>query len=182
MTKVLTSSGVLFDLLNPTADDVRPLDIYRSLAHQCRFNGHTRRHWSVAQHSVFVADIVKLWGGTPTEQLQALLHDADEAYMGDVVTPVKQLMGGWPSLVRNINRAIGERFKVELATLPQIVTAADGEALDYERTRLLPEHDSWPGVEPLDSKIRYDFDRLTLYRGQQAAELLELRVCELCNR
>lgn len=181
MTKVLTSSGVLFDLLNPSADDVRPLDIYRSLAKQCRFNGHTRRHWSVAQHSVFVAEIVKMWGGSPTEQLQALLHDAHEAYLGDVITPVKQLIGDWPSLVRNIDLAIGERFGVELAYLPKIVKAADGEALDYERTRLLPEHDSWPGVEPLDNAIRYDFDRLTQYGGRKAAELLELRVLELCN-
>lgn len=87
MTWILTRSGRKFDLARPTADMVDPADIAHSLSMQCRFNGHTSRYYSVAQHSYLVADLV------PAEdQLAGLLHDATEAYVGDLVRPLKEGM------------------------------------------------------------------------------------------
>lgn len=87
MNWILTSTGKRFDLLEPDADMIDPWDICHSLAHLCRFNGHTREFYSVAQHSCIVAELV------PEEhKLAALLHDATEAYLGDITRPLKQWM------------------------------------------------------------------------------------------
>ncbi|RIA22635.1 hypothetical protein DFO61_3325 [Ectopseudomonas oleovorans] len=87
MTWILTQSATQVDILKPQAKQIRIDDICHGLAHVCRFNGQTRHHYSVAQHSLIVADIV------PQEhKLAALLHDAAEAYMADIARPIKLLM------------------------------------------------------------------------------------------
>lgn len=87
MTRILTQSATQVDILKPQAKQIRIDDICHGLAHVCRFNGQTRHHYSVAQHSLIVADIV------PQEhKLHALLHDAGEAYMADIARPIKLLM------------------------------------------------------------------------------------------
>ena len=67
--------------------------IAHSLAQINRFTGHANRPYSVAEHSVLVADIIALWGLGPVAQLAALMHDAHECLCGDVVSPVKAAMG-----------------------------------------------------------------------------------------
>ena len=82
---VSTYTGKQFFPLDPQQDQVDIEDIAHGLAYQCRFNGQTRYFYSVAQHSLIVAGLVpkRLY-------LAALLHDAAEAYMGDMVKPLKQ--------------------------------------------------------------------------------------------
>ena len=87
MNWILTNSAKPISLVRPRADLVTPEDIAHSLAHICRFNGHCKHHYSVAQHSLLVASIVP-----EEDQLPALLHDAAEAYVGDMVQPLKQLL------------------------------------------------------------------------------------------
>ena len=87
MNWILTNSAKPISLVRPRADLVTPEDIVHSLAHICRFNGHCKHHYSVAQHSLLVASIVP-----DEDQLPALLHDAAEAYVGDMVQPLKRLL------------------------------------------------------------------------------------------
>ena len=87
MSWILTNSAKPMSLVRPRADLVTTTDIAHSLAHICRFNGHCKHHYSVAQHSLLVASIVP-----EKDQLPALLHDAAEAYVGDMVRPLKQLL------------------------------------------------------------------------------------------
>lgn len=75
-----------------TREDVNVHDIAQSLALQCRFNGHTRTFYSVAQHSVLAARLVERDGGGPRMRMLALLHDAAEAYIGDIVQPMKRVL------------------------------------------------------------------------------------------
>lgn len=95
MTWILTHSGYKFDLLNPTAAMVHPADIVHALSMICRFNGHSRRHYSVAQHSLTVVAILALEDRPDDEKLAGLLHDAPEAYISDLTRPLKQAMRGF---------------------------------------------------------------------------------------
>jgi uncharacterized protein len=81
---ILTASGRRFDPLNPDPTAIDIEDIAHALSNICRFTGHTREFYSVAQHSVIVA-----WHVERTLSLQGLLHDASEAYLCDLARPVK---------------------------------------------------------------------------------------------
>lgn len=161
MTWILTRSGRKFDLANPTADMVDPADIAHSLSMQCRFNGHTSSFYSVAQHCYLVADLV------PAEhQLHALLHDATEAYVGDLVRPLKEGMRNWANYhglacaydvaEQQVWEAICERFDLD-PRLPASVKHADLVALATEKRDLMPQHqEPWPcldGITPAPDRI-----------------------------
>ena len=79
-----TYSGIKINIFNPHSDDIRIRDIAHALAMCCRFNGHTKRFLSIAEHSFFVS----LYVGPPY-QLEGLLHDAAEAYLTDIPRPIK---------------------------------------------------------------------------------------------
>lgn len=152
MTQVLTHTGKLFDLSQPDAELIDPRDIAHALAHICRFNGHTREFYSVAQHSCIVADLV------PSEhKLAALLHDAPEAYVGDMVRPLKRFMFSFQHIEELVWLAICDRFHVD-AELPKSVLLADLTALATERRDLMPAHPAeWEclqGIEPMAETIR----------------------------
>ncbi|WP_312299152.1 phosphohydrolase [Stutzerimonas nitrititolerans] len=170
MTWILTRTGQRFDLLQPRASQIAVLDIAHALAHLCRFNGHASRHYSVAQHSLLVASIVP-----PEHQLAALLHDATEAYVGDMVRPLKQVMPEYQQIEQRIWLAICERFDIA-PELPECVREADMIALATERAQLMPHHpgewDCLAGVTPLP-------DALDHWTPQQAQTQYLDRLLEL---
>lgn len=84
-TRIQTASGIMFDPLNPKIEDIRIKDIAHALSNQCRFSGHTKRHYSVAEHSVYVSRYTRVGN-----ELAGLLHDASEAYLLDIPSPIKQ--------------------------------------------------------------------------------------------
>jgi hypothetical protein len=88
---IWTVTGKRFRPLDPREDDVCVEDIAWSLAKICRFGGHTPVHYSVAQHCVEGARVLKEETGDPGLALAFLLHDASEAYLGDMVRPIKHL-------------------------------------------------------------------------------------------
>lgn len=152
MTQILTYLGKSFDLAAPDADLIDPRDIAHALAHICRFGGHTRKFYTVAQHSCIVADLV------PEEhKLAALLHDATEAYCGDMVRPLKLAMPTYQDIERGIWKAICNRFWMD-PQLPPCVYDADMIALATERRDLMPHHpaiwDCLVHVEPMATAIR----------------------------
>nr|WP_288467368.1 phosphohydrolase [uncultured Pseudomonas sp.] len=155
MTRILTNRGIRFDLLEPTAEMVHPNDIAFSLARLCRFNGHTRKHYSVAEHSYRVHELVE-----PEHQLHALLHDATEAYIGDMTRPLKLAMRGYAQdmavddvygqVEQRIWLAICERFDLE-PELPDQVKEADMYMLAVERRDLMPAHpDAWECIQGIE--------------------------------
>lgn len=131
---LLTASGVAFDLASPRPHDVVPRDLAHALSRLCRFGGHARTHYSVAQHCVLVSTLVP-----PSLALAGLLHDAAEAYVGDVVTPVKRLLAGFAPVEARVLTAVALRFGVAPGAFdaPEVV-AADRAALLAERAALLP--------------------------------------------
>jgi len=88
-TSIETYTGRFIDPFQPPGD-FHLVDIAHALSNLCRFNGHAKRFYSVAQHSVHVAQLVRRLGGGQVDVAHALLHDAAEAYMGDVPRPIKR--------------------------------------------------------------------------------------------
>jgi len=152
MTQILTHTGKRFDVFAPDTDLIDPRDIAHSLAHLCRFNGHCREFYSVAQHSCIVADLV------PEEhKLDALLHDATEAYVGDMVRPLKEWMPAYQDVESLIWKHICTRFDLDAET-PASVRQADMIALATERRDLMPTDsaiwDCLNGIDPMAERIR----------------------------
>lgn len=126
------TGGRHLDLVNPTPDQIEIADIALALSHTCRWTGHMAgAAYSVAQHSCLVSDIVEQTA--PEHALAALLHDAHEAYLGDITSPVKHLLGDTPhALAARLDRAIGRRFGVCLVPLPDVVRRWDRHVQRWE--------------------------------------------------
>lgn len=131
---IQTFSGGRAYLLDPRPEDIRLLDIAHGLSNVCRFGGHTREHYSVAQHSVLVSEICQ-----PDNALVGLLHDASEAYIGDMVSPLKWVMPKFKEIEAKWCAAIDAAFDLRgrLIDLPQDIKIADTKALAAEAHRLL---------------------------------------------
>lgn len=110
---------------DPSIDAINLCDISHSLANINRFNGHTFRPISVAEHSIGVASMV-----SPEHRLGALLHDAAEAYLGDMATPLKSLCLGYLELERIAHGLIATKFDVFMDA--EEIRQADLDALVTE--------------------------------------------------
>ena len=134
---MLTFTGRTFWPESPRVEDVHIEDIAHALSMLCRFGGHTRVFYSVAQHSVLVAQALMVEGFSALESLAGLLHDAGEAYLGDVVWPVKHTgaMRGYRDLEARTEAVIAEAFGVPYP-LPVIVKHFDLALLVTEKRDL----------------------------------------------
>jgi len=124
--KIRTYTGKLVDVFNITEDDIDILDIAHSLSMQCRFNGHIRSFYSVAEHSIFVADNVP-----DEDKLCALLHDASETYIADIPSPIKAKLDYYKSVEDKIQAVIAKKFGFPYP-FPKTVHVADKLGLEYE--------------------------------------------------
>jgi uncharacterized protein len=128
------------------------------LSNQCRFGGHCRAFYSVAQHSCLVADLVAVTGADVADQLWALLHDAPEAYLVDLPHPLKHrsnLGRVYREAEALLQAAICERFDLP-PHAPSSLKPIDRALLATERQAFSKVAWHWPeleGAEPLDLEI-----------------------------
>jgi 5'-nucleotidase len=182
-------SGRRLDLIDPSPLDVEIADIAHGLARVARWNGQTRgpEIFSVAQHSLLVDAIFS--AGAPQagrrERLAALLHDAPEYVIGDMISPFKAAIGGdYKSVERRLLQAIFLRFGLPAQTAPDLAKAikqADRVAAYLEATALagftVAEARKFFGAPKLAMNV---FDAyLSPLRPAEAQELFLARFAEL---
>jgi len=158
MTWMLTRNGAAVDLKFMAANTISALDIAASLAHVNRFVGHASRAYSVAEHSLHVVTVMERELGVtdPGALFAGLLHDAHEAYTGDLHTPMKQLLGPvWHDHERRIQHQVLRRFGALRHYLRNriAIKLADLTMLATERRDLMPgggpAWESLEGIDPL---------------------------------
>lgn len=151
MTWILTASGRHFDLADPQPDQIDIRDIAHALANEARFNGHTSRFYSVAQHSIAVSYLTP-----PDNALDGLMHDASEAYLKDLPSPLKRMLPDYRRIEQRVDAAIRARFDLP-PQCSDAVKRADLIMLATERRDLMPIDDTdWDclrGVEPHNKRL-----------------------------
>ncbi len=116
---ILTLTGKQFNLFEPTPEMIDIQDIAAGLANKGHFSGLTPSYFSIAQHSVLVCDEFSFWDFfiDPKLKLLALLHDAAEAYIGDMIKPLKVRIPQFSQVEENIMKAICARYGLDYSSL-----------------------------------------------------------------
>ena len=149
---MLLFSGEYFDLLAPETSSFAIEDIAHGLAMTCRFGGQCRRYYSVAEHSVHTSRAV-----SKETAFAALMHDAHEAFVGDVIKPLKDILPDYRAVEDRIEAAVLARFGLNLP-LPAEVVEADVAMLATEQVQLMRNRDDWDytrGRKPLPVMLQF---------------------------
>lgn len=126
-----TYTGQKFYFLNPDPKDVLIEDIAHALSNNCRYTGHCYDFYSVAEHSLICSFLVE-----PANALAALLHDASEAYLTDVASPIKPYLTNYKEMEDVIMKVIAAKFKFDWP-LNDDVKDADAVQLKTEAKHLM---------------------------------------------
>lgn len=146
-TDIITYRGHYFSFENVEDNAVSILDIAHGLSNVCRFAGQSPRFYSVAQHSVLVMRILAQHHSVTDRRmlLEGLMHDATEAFMGDMPTPLKRIMPAYMTLETRVHRHIMTKLGVNLEISP-IVKLADAQALGLEKRDIMRNTDPWKAL------------------------------------
>jgi 5'-deoxynucleotidase YfbR-like HD superfamily hydrolase len=156
---IRSRSGKPFFPLNPDPENIDIYDIAHALAHQCRYSGHTKYFYSVAQHSVHVSSVLATKYFYNSDIARAgLMHDASEAYLQDMPSPIKELMPQYKAaenvLQSTIERKFGLDFGMEqYMSIHEKVKEADMIMLATEARDLMDDPKDWEilkGVQRCD--------------------------------
>ncbi len=154
---IQTFSGVHFYPLAPRLEDIYLDDIAHALVNICRYGGHTTRHYSVAEHSVNVARLAAQVDAAAIPY--ALLHDATEAYLGDIVRPLKErdAFAEYRAAEVTLEAMILERFKLAPPSdkIRALVQRADRAVVRYEAIEIFCTYPTWiadedPTFDPIE--------------------------------
>jgi len=142
----------LYDLYDFKPENVNLDDVFKTLSQMCRYGGRCNRFFSVAQHSVLVSQIVADMTKTESEwftrakTLGGLCHDFTEAYLTDIIRPIKVLIPGIEDLERNIKYVMAKEYELGLLDSLEI-KAADNIALFHEANHLGFDTSNWNFIQ-----------------------------------
>lgn len=152
MTWMQVHSGAAVFPLQPAPGDINIDDVAHALGMLCRYNGHCRKFYSVAEHSVLLSHTVD-----PEHARWALLHDATEAYVGDMVRPLKQQMPEFRRAEDRLAQVIAFKFDLPWPMPPQVEEHDTRIVVDEREQLLHPSQLPWPlleGFAPLGVTIQ----------------------------
>ena len=145
---IQTYTGARVTMPVPRVEEINIIDIAHALSLLCRFTGHTEQFYSVAEHCIRVAQLVE-----PKDKLAALLHDASEAYLGDISTPLKEWLPEYKGFEQATLEVIYKAFNVTGYDLGAI-KKADSILCMTEARDLLGSTNGWSSrSDPLPSHI-----------------------------
>jgi len=131
---IQTARGAAFHILNPTPDEIDIRDIAAATSKLCRFTGHVKKFYSVAEHCIHCSRLVP-----ESDALWALLHDAPEAYIADINRPLKHFTAAGPAYIdieNKIMTAIADKFNLSMPE-PSSIKIADTSMLFTEKAQLM---------------------------------------------
>lgn len=105
-----TSTGIYLNILNPTVDMFDIEDIAHALSQIPRFGGHLPIFYPISEHCISVAEMAQKDGFSKSQIFNCLMHDASEAYICDIVTPVKRVLSNYYEVEKNLMKIISEKF------------------------------------------------------------------------
>lgn len=147
-SSIRTFTGKDIDVFNPDPDLICIEDIAHALSNKCRFGGHTNKFYSVAMHSLYVNGRVP-----PAHKLEALLHDASEAYLEDIPSPIKRRLIEYKQIEDRLMQVIAHKFGFDYP-LSECVKNADKMELNREWRKYMinkePSYD-FPNKRSFDS-------------------------------
>ncbi len=134
---IMLHSGAWFDFCAPSSSDFTIEDIAHGLGNICRYAGQCRDFYSVAEHSILVSETAV------GHEFEALLHDAAEAFLGDITRPLKQMLPDYRKIENSVQKAIFDRFGLPRALNP-FIKQADLRVLAAEQRQIMPAGtDAW---------------------------------------
>ena len=159
MSGYTTYMGKYIDPLAPREDGIDIRDIAHALSLLCRANGHFPSFYSVAQHSIFCMKEAEARGYSPRVQLMCLLHDASEAYISDIIRPVKRILSGYSEIENNLLSAIFEKYLSPIPSEEELIqVSAIDDALLYHEFVWYMGAKLWDEEPPLSSKPEFVFE------------------------
>lgn len=146
---IQTRHGNAFDPEAGKINNIDINDVAHALSNICRYAGHCRKFYSVAEHSVLVSRIIrKLWPTDVESRWAGLLHDATEAYVGDVPTPLKVLLPDYSDIEDELAKKIAKKFRIKWTkTIHSRVKIADLIALSTEAQKLFADVSHWAAIK-----------------------------------
>lgn len=171
---IQTYSGRPFYVLDPRVEEIEIVDVAHALSNLCRFTGHSLRFLSVAEHSIIVSEILRHDGCSIEVQMQGLLHDAVEAYVGDFSSPLKQNYPILREIQHNVSKTVHAAFGLP-EHLDPAVREADLLCLDIERRHNMAKSATvkW-GNLPDSSRFDSEIDLLCMQPGRAETAFLDL--------
>jgi hypothetical protein len=171
---IQTFTGKRLDLSPPEPSQIDIEDIAHGLSMLCRFNGQCTKFYSVAEHSVHVSYEI-----APKLALVGLLHDAAEAYLGDVPSPLKGQLSQFKTFEKQMDKAVGEKFGIEYELFAgRELKKADVQLLiDEKAVVMVNVPEPWPSGAP---EVK-DTNRIKCWGPDEAKARFLERFGELSN-
>ena len=152
---IQTFTGKRINVFNPKPYDISILDIAHALSNLCRFTGHTKLFYSVAEHSCYVAEYVP-----PQFALKGLLHDAAEAYLSDVSRPIKPFLTNYREIEDDLLAAIFQKFGLN-SGIEREIKDYDSRLCLTEGLHMMHSIEGWKLAETFQPILGFQFKYLS---------------------
>lgn len=150
---IKVAQGHYVSLLEPDPATIEIRSIAAALSKTCRYGGHCPDFYSVAEHSIHAANLARATGFDTWVVRAVFLHDAAEAYLGDMVKPLKSAMPAYRVVEERMEAAIAAAFNVDFQRWHAVIKRFDWIMLKAEKAALWPDDtDVWPGLENVEDR------------------------------